>query len=237
MKPYRSIPIKDCGEPLVPIPQGIFGFFDPHPYVAAGAPYGKTSPWMLRQSILEDLKSVQIRLQKLRPGWFLMFFDAYRPNEVQEYMVQWEFGQQASQAGLSPDRVTDEQRTELFEKVYRLWAIPSADPATPPPHSTGAVVDITLADENGQEVNMGSPIDENSDRSNSDHFANASDEAGKRANANRELLNDVMCAEGFQRNPREWWHFSKGDQAWTWYAREAGREAPSYAIYGRADLV
>jgi len=40
VKPYRSIPIRECGEALVHIPRDAFAFYDPHAYVALGAPYG-----------------------------------------------------------------------------------------------------------------------------------------------------------------------------------------------------
>ena len=43
MKAYRTIPIRECGEPLMPIPKGDFAFFDPPPYMAFGASYGDAS--------------------------------------------------------------------------------------------------------------------------------------------------------------------------------------------------
>src|ERR1700693_4350157 len=67
IKPYRSIPIHECGEPLVPIPREAFAFFDPHPYIAMGAPYGVSSPWMLRLSVLGALQKAQQRLHGLKP--------------------------------------------------------------------------------------------------------------------------------------------------------------------------
>ncbi len=81
---------------------------------------------------------------------------------------------------------------------------------TPPPHSTGAAVDVTLVDDNKRVVDMGSPIDEMSERSLPDYFANNSVEA-QQYHAHRQLLHNVMLKAGFQRNPREWWHFSLGE--------------------------
>ncbi|MDE1900166.1 MAG: D-alanyl-D-alanine dipeptidase [Alphaproteobacteria bacterium] len=234
MKPYRTIPIRDCGEPLVEIPRDIFAFFDPHPYAALGAPYGDASPWMLRASVLDALIKAQAQLQASNPGWKIMLFDAYRPNAVQAFMVERELAALARAQGLDPARLTDAERENLMPKVLRIWGMPSADPATPPPHSTGAVVDCTLADERGHEIDMGSPIDENSDRSNPDYFA-AADGTGQQAHANRVLLNTVMAAQGFTRNPTEWWHFSRGDQLATWIAH--GQRVEGTAIYGRADLL
>ncbi|MDR3448251.1 MAG: M15 family metallopeptidase [Alphaproteobacteria bacterium] len=235
-KPYHQISIRDCGEPLVALPMQEFAFFPTHAYVAAGAPYNGQSPWMLRQSVLESLRKAQKRLKTLRPGWNLMLFDAYRPQAVQAYMVEYELTLMTKQAGLTVENLSAEQRAAMMEKILRIYAEPSDDPATPPPHSTGAAVDCTLADEKGREAWMGSPIDENSDRSNPDHFATAEDTSGKRAHTNRTLLHDIMRAEGFSRDGTEWWHFSKGDQMAVWRENKTTPPVQLVAIYGRADL-
>ena len=104
-------------------------------------------------------------------------------------------------------------------------------------HSTGGALDITLADATGKEIDMGSPIDENSDRSNPDYFAAATDESGKRADAHRGLLNKFMVAEGFTRHPTEWWHFDRGTQMWAYVTRQNDPASQAVAIYGRADLL
>ena len=101
-----------------------------------------------------------------------------------------------------------------------FWATPSFDPATPPPHSTGAAIDVTLTDENGRAVDMGSPIDELSDRSFPDHFAGSNDPEAQQCDRHRTLLLNAMRSAGFQRHPKEWWHFSCGDQLHTWLVRE-----------------
>jgi D-alanyl-D-alanine dipeptidase len=105
--------------------------------------------------------------------------------------------------------------------------VPSEDPATPPPHSTGGAVDVTLVDARGDVVDMGSPFDEPTERSYPEHFAAAVDEAGRAAHAHRRLLYEVLHGAGFVRHPREWWHFSYGDQAWA-----AEHRVP--AVYGNA---
>jgi D-alanyl-D-alanine dipeptidase len=231
------MPIRECGEALLPIPPGLFILTDPPPYMAFGAPYSGASPWMLRKSVLDALTRAQTRLGELKPGWKILIFDAYRPNAVQVFMVEREYALQAKAAGLDPAALTDAEREKLTSKVLRIWGIPSEDPAAPPLHSTGGAVDITLADETGREVDMGGAIDENSDRSNPDHYAGAQDKAGRRFHANRELLNHIMTSEDFCRMRDEWWHFSKHDQYWAWRERETGRDPAAVALYGRADLV
>jgi len=200
-----------------------------------GAPYGAGTPWKIRSGILESLRKAQDNLQILQPGWKIKLFDAYRPVAVQTFMVDRELTILAAQEGLNPKKLSDDDRDRLMGKVSRLWAMPNNNPDTPPPHSTGGVFDCTLADASGREVDMGSPIDENSDRSNPDYFAAAKDATGRQAHANRTLLNDILQAEGFRRNPSEWWHFSRGDQLAVWI--DIAKAPKAVAIYGRADLL
>jgi len=232
MKPYRTIPIAECGEPLVAIPTERFLLTTPHPYIALGAPYGDNSPWMLRTGALQALIAAQNALAQCKAGWRFKLFDAYRPNEVQAFMVNHEFLKLSG--GRPPEDIQDgDELKHLWERTYRVWGIPSTDPATPPPHSTGAVVDLTIADEKGQNIWMGSPIDENSDRSNPDHFITSDPQA----HANRVLLLDVMASAGFVRHMTEWWHFGIGDQISVWQENQRDPQIPALARYGRAALL
>lgn len=231
MKPYRTIPITECGEPLVPLPADLFAFTSPAPYAALGAPYRAASPWMLRQGVVQALTAAQADLSTRRPGSLIKLFDAYRPNSVQHFMVEHEFRQLSG--GRAPETVPEVERAALWERVYNFWAMPSTDPATPPPHSTGAALDITLVGADGQELDMGSPIDENSDRSSPDYFAGRDDAVHE----NRLLLRGVMFGAGFTMHWGEWWHFSLGDQMWAWLQQQANPGSKVVARYGRADLV
>lgn len=204
LKPYRYVPIQECGEPLVPIPGDQVALTLPHPYVKLGAPYGHESPFCLRQSVLKKLLQAQDYLQQIKPGWGLSIFDGYRPNSVQKFMVVYTYEELLK---IHPE-MSPEAR---WAQVYQIWAVPSDDPATPPPHSTGAAVDLTLINEQGHVVDMGSPIDELSPRSLPDYYPQESTYT-----AQRNLLHQVMNCAGFVRHPEEWWHFSWGDQLWAW---------------------
>lgn len=216
MKPHYAIPIQECGDPLVPIPLVQFAVVSPHPYAALGAPYGERSPYYLREQVLAALIQGQSELQKQRPGWRLQIFDAYRPVAVQQFMVDYTFQQLAQEKGLMLGEIAAAQQQHLLEQVYQFWAPPSPNPATPPPHSTGAVVDLTLVDEQQNPVDMGSPIDEISERSYPNYFEASTSEAEQTFHQNRCLLAAVMTAVGFRQHPNEWWHFSLGDQLWAW---------------------
>lgn len=232
LKPYQQIPILDCQEPLVPIPPEIFAFKLPHPYQQLGAPYRHHSPFYVRLGVLQSLILAQNSLKQQYPTWKLQIFDAYRPIAVQQFMVDYTFQQLVEQQGLITSELTPNQRQEILEQVYQFWALPSANPATPPPHSTGAAVDVTLLDENHQPLNMGSPIDEVSSRSYPDYFANSADSTEQQYHHHRQVLAESLIAAGFTRHPNEWWHFSLGDQMWAWLTNLKNPDPTVFARYG-----
>jgi len=232
VKPYQKVPIKECGEPLIAIPLTEFAVVSPHPYVELGAPYGQFSPYFLRQTVVNKLLQAQTHLQTQRPGWQLQIFDAYRPIPVQQFMVDHTFAQLASSEGLDPQNLDETERSRLHAQVLKFWAVPSPNPNTPPPHSTGAAVDLTLLDDTGAVVNMGSAIDEISPRSYPHHFANSPESEARQYHQNRQLLNSAMSFAEFNQHPNEWWHFSWGDQLW---AYQKGSSA--IAQYGNALLL
>jgi len=239
MKPYQHIPISDCNEPLVPIPADGFVLPGQHPYVAVGAPYGGRSPYFLREGVLRRLHQAQQWIQARQPDWRIFIFDAYRPITVQQYMVDYTFAELVRSHHLTPNALSEMQRQAFLEQVHQFWAVPSTNPATPPPHSTGAAIDVTLANTTGTELDMGSPIDEMSPRSEPDYFAAIADPScpqydprGAECHQRRQLLRSAMLNAGFCTHPKEWWHFSYGDQFWVWQQQQAGKDAPSMALYG-----
>ncbi|MBD2127860.1 D-alanyl-D-alanine dipeptidase [Microcoleus sp. ZQ-A2] len=230
MKPYQKIPIQECGEPLVPIPLEQFAVESPHPYEKLGAPYGDTSPYYLRESVIAALITVQAELQQRHADWRIQIFDAYRPVAVQQFMVDHTFAEVVQAQNLDPETLSDDQRDAILQQVYQIWAVPSPNPKTPPPHSTGAAIDLTLVDATGQMIDMGSAIDELSPRSHPDYYANQPD---KPYHEHRQLLRNVMYSAGFRRHPGEWWHFCLGDQMWAWLCNQDNPTVTVTARYGR----
>ena len=240
IKPYQKTPIQDCNEPLVPIPLEQFAVESPHPYQKLGAPYhlsGVDSPYYLRRGVLEQLMVAQTQLQSSYPGWNILIFDAYRPVEVQQFMVDYTFAETLKARQLKPDSIAPEQRQAILEEVYQFWAVPSLDPATPPPHSTGAAIDVTLVEDTEKIVDMGSPIDELSPRSYPNHFAKSSHPVEQKYHQNRQILAEVMISAGFQQHPNEWWHFSCGDQMWAWLTNRQKVDIEYVAKYGRYSFI
>lgn len=235
MKPYHTIPIADCGEPLVAIPPETFAMVDPHSYQQLGAPYGHQSPYRLRLGVLGALQLAQHSLQRYQPQWRIQIFDAYRPIAVQQFMVNHAFEELRQQRYPQQAHLTEDQHRDLMAEVIQFWAIPSHDPKTPPPHSTGAAIDISLIDHDGNPVPMGSPIDEISERSWPDYFADQTHPEAQCFHHHRQILNQAMATAGFCRHPKEWWHFSLGDQLWAWLQQASHPDQPAIARYGCAE--
>lgn len=235
MKPYQQIPIAECHEPLVPIPVEYFAFETPHPYQKLGAPYHNSkadSPYYLRQGVVDSLIAAQKHLQQDYPDWKILIFDAYRPVEVQQFMVDYTFAEIARERGCKFP-LSEDQKQEILEKVYQFWAVPSLDRAIPPPHSTGAALDVSLVNKNQQPIDMGSAIDEISERSYPDYFSNSNESQQQEYHRHRQILKNAMLAAGFQQHPNEWWHFCLGDQMWAWLTNQQQKTSQVIARYGR----
>ena len=229
MRPWSDRPITDCYEPLVSLPLELLRL-EPHPYVSVGAPYGPDAdPFRLRSGVVQRLLRAQQALKQRHPELRLAIFDAWRPVAVQAFMVEFSVEQEAQRCGVDRDDAAG--MTGVREAVNRFWAEPSRNPATPPPHSTGGAVDLTLASSlDGTQLFMGGMIDAINEISEPDHFVQAAAGTDKAIwHKRRCLLRSVMSAAGFAQHPNEWWHFSHGDQLWAWISGQ------STAIYAEAD--
>ncbi len=103
----------------------------------------------------------------------LKIYDGYRPLSVQKIM--WEI--------LPDDRYV-------------------ADPVKGSRHNRGAAVDVTLIDQNGNELDMGTQYDDFTNKANYG-FSDLPDGVKQ----NRKLLRDIMARFGFSPINSEWWHF------------------------------
>jgi D-alanyl-D-alanine dipeptidase len=89
-----------------------------------------------------------------------------------------------------------------------------ADPARGSIHSFGMAVDVTLVDSGGDEIDMGTPFDDMSERSHPalEQALLASGELDRAQVDNRLLLRKAMEHAGWRGISREWWHFDAGDR-------------------------
>ncbi|MEE9439912.1 MAG: M15 family metallopeptidase [Saprospiraceae bacterium] len=140
----------------------------------------------LRPVLAKKIKKLQKDIKK-RYGMSLKFFDCYRPRPAQQL----------------------------------LWDIvPDARYVTPPKkgsmHNRGLALDVTLVDNNGKELDMGTPYDYFGEKA-----YPAYQNLPKNVIKNRQILLKMMEAIGLKGIRTEWWHFSlKSEHAelddWQW---------------------
>jgi D-alanyl-D-alanine dipeptidase len=142
----------------------------------------------LHRNAAESLEKAAHLLTARRPELRLLVLDALRPQRVQERMWAHLDG------------------TGLREYL--------ADPARGSIHSFGMAVDVTLADEAGRELDMGTPFDDLTERSHPvlEEALLARGELTAGHVDNRRILREVMGGAGWQGISREWWHFDAGDR-------------------------
>ncbi|WP_339780578.1 D-alanyl-D-alanine dipeptidase [uncultured Thalassospira sp.] len=102
-------------------------------------------------------------------------------------------------------RLLDAFRPQEAQRA--LWNhTPNADFVANPdigsPHGRGVAIDLTLLDENGKELDMGTGFDEMDIKS-----YHGADGLSHAAEANRLLLLGIMVSAGFEYYEHEWWHY------------------------------
>ena len=139
----------------------------------------------LHPDAAQALKKCQQRLKELRPELSLIVYDAARPMSVQQKM--WDVVKGTS------------------KNIY------VSNPANGGGlHNYGFAVDITICDEKGDSIPMGTKIDYMG-RAAHPEFEDEMVRKGiitREAVENRKLLRDVMSVGGFKVLKTEWWHFN-----------------------------
>jgi len=143
--------------------------------------------WLHRDAAAA-LEQVVAWLAARRPGCTVLVLDALRPQRVQEQL--W--------AALDG--------TEL-----RMYL---ANPERGSIHSFGMALDITILDEDGRELDMGTGFDDLTERSHPalEPALLAVGDITQAQIDNRQLLRDAMAQAGFLGINSEWWHFDCGDR-------------------------
>ncbi len=148
----------------------------------------------LHPHALAGLLKAQKALKDLYPRYSLIVYDAARPMQVQQQM--W--------------RVV--RGTTLRKYV--------SNPANGGGlHNYGLAVDVSIVDEEGVPLAMGTEVDHLGEESHITHEADLLREGKltKKEADNRLLLRRVMRSGGFRALPSEWWHFN-------WCSRQEARE-------------
>ncbi|MEY4012030.1 MAG: hypothetical protein RIT22_1154 [Bacteroidota bacterium] len=117
---------------------------------------------------------VKANTKFIQKGYRIQLFDCYRPLDIQK-------------------------------KMWKIVANPEyvADPAKGSIHNRGGAVDITLVDNNGKALDMGTPFDFFGPEA-SHNYQFLSDEVKH----NRLVLKQIMQENGFVSFDSEWWHYN-----------------------------
>lgn len=221
----RRVPISENGEALVPASLWPEGILVRPQYFEQGL-RGAMCECYVRRGVFERLRWAA---SALPPGYRLVILDGFRPIALQTLL----FGILVEEYR---EKHPDRSKESLDRMASRYLALPSGDSKTPPPHSTGGAVDLTIASAEGVFMDMGGLFDETTERSRTDYYERRlsagetlSDRDMERAK-NRRLLHHLMVRAGFTNYSEEWWHYDFGNQLWAYHA---ARDSNGRAIYGR----
>ncbi|NHC23743.1 M15 family metallopeptidase [Nocardioides sp. IC4_145] len=181
----RAVPVIESGEPLVRLGADLS---------PAGA--------VVRAGLAERLVRADAALPT---GLRLRVLEGHRSAADQQAIIETYAAQLcALHPGIGP--------ADLERLTSRFVA-----PLDVAPHVAGAAVDLTLVDVSvdpaGVELDLGTPIDATPEQSGGRCFT-AADDIPAAARARRDLLAEVLGAEGLVNYPTEWWHWSHGDRYW-----------------------
>lgn len=204
------IPIKECGEPLVEYELEEF-VLEPM-YFKWG--FSEIEKIENRSGVIKKLREAK----KLLPaGWNFKIWDGYRTLKVQKLLYDDYYKRlKAKNPSFEHEKIC--QMVEIFVSP------PSHNTLFPAPHNTGGAVDLTVVDGDGVELDMGTPFDEFTERSFTNHFKYGT------IFENRMMFKKIMEAVGFANYFEEWWHYSYGDQEW------AKTNKTDKAVYGSVEL-
>lgn len=171
----------------------------------------------LRKEVYERLLAAA---KELPGGYRIKILDAWRPFALQKELYEVYSG-----GILSKFRLESASEEEQSACIRKFVSEPLPDRDLPPVHTTGGAVDITLLDDHGRELDMGTDFDAFAEETHTAYFENLSsgeekDETMCLIRDNRRLLYHTMIRAGFTNLPSEWWHFDYGDRFWAYYRKQ-----------------
>jgi D-alanyl-D-alanine dipeptidase len=148
--------------------------------------YGTLSAAYLQEDVMKKLSKSSEFLAENYPDLNLLIYDAVRPRSVQQKM--W-----------------DSLKMPIHEKVKFV-----SNPKYGSIHNFGCAVDLTLADSNGQALDMGAGYDDVRKIAYPRYEKKYVDSGmlSTQQIENRTLLRKVMRKGGFWGIQTEWWHFN-----------------------------
>jgi D-alanyl-D-alanine dipeptidase len=174
---------------------------------------------------LSTLRGLRVDLRYAGPR-NLLGRDLYAPHDCAWLHVRAASALQRAADWLAHARpelqllVLDAARPQRVQELF--WRHVKGTPMQPyfaPPergsiHSYGMAVDVTLADAQGRELDMGTPFDDTTELSHPalEHAHAAAGLLTDQQLAHRRLLRTAMLHADWQAISTEWWHFDHGDR-------------------------
>lgn len=164
----------------------------------------------LRSGTLDRLLTAQ---ETLPTDLRILVVEGYRPLPLQQrYFSEYE----------------DELRERYPEWDADRVHVEASKYVSPPqvgPHCTGGAVDLTLCTSDGDELDLGTQVNDSPVASENACFT-AAEGISAQARQNRDVLVKALTGVGLVNYPTEWWHWSFGDRYW------AAMTGNGHAIYG-----
>jgi len=159
---------------------------------------------VMRLEIAALLGQAAIELSK--SGYGLLIWDAWRPLELQRELYN-KYRDDLRQASGLEGAQLDAVLAKFVTSPERV--------TPPPPHLTGAAIDLTLCDPaTGVPIEMGGAFDELTPRSHPNYYDGDAGSESTTFASRRALLAEAMHACGFVPFSTEWWHFEFGTALW-----------------------
>ncbi len=185
-----GIAVRDDGEPLTHL--------DPS-FLVTGLVTGRVTgrAALVRVSVARRLEHARSLLPH---GVHLRVIEGYRTAADQAAIID------SYAASLRRDH------PDLDEAGLRRLGSRYVAPLDVAPHVAGAAVDLTLVDDSGHELWLGSALDATPEESGGACYTDAP--VDPEARAHRALLASALGGAGLVNYPTEWWHWSFGDRYW-----------------------
>ncbi|MCE7044164.1 M15 family metallopeptidase [Dyadobacter sp. CY312] len=150
--------------------------------------YGDLTRAYLQPEMARRLVQAHQLLRKTKPGYKFLIYDAARPNSAQYEL--WK--------ALDALKIPERSKTQYV-----------ADPKIGSNHNFGCAIDLTVTDEKGVPLDMGTKYDFFGPlaypRSEAEMLRLG--KLTQKQISNRKILRSAMTLAGFTQNTTEWWHY------------------------------
>ena len=147
--------------------------------------YGNLNTCYLQRDFARRVAKAQDELTRLHPGYSLLIYDGGRPMSVQRKMYE-----------------------RVANTPLRIYVAPAKQGGR---HNYGVAVDLTIVNDRGEVLDMGTPFDYFGKEAHigSEDSLIKSGRFKAVVKGNRALLQRVMRSAGMRPYDKEWWHYQE----------------------------